>query len=271
MKKRLSKKKPSAKPARKRRSRPTARKIVKPAARKLANAAPKSPPVPQTAKTPEALTEADKMAAKQRDISVSEFFLKNRHLLGFDNAKKALLTTVREAVDNSLDACEEAKISPDILVEIKQLEGDRFTVIVADNGPGVVKEQIPRIFGKLLYGSKFHSMKQSRGQQGIGISAAGMYGQLTTGSPTRITSRISAKKPAHYFEIQIDTAKNQPTVIKDEIVKWTRPHETKVEIELEAKFQKGHHSVEDYVRQTIISNHHIELTYHGPVGPKETY
>jgi DNA topoisomerase-6 subunit B len=219
-------------------------------------------------------TEADKMAAKQRDISVSEFFLKNRHLLGFDNAKKALLTTVREAVDNSLDACEEAKIQPEILIEIKQLEGgreDRFRVIVSDNGPGVVKEQIPRIFGKLLYGSKFHSMKQSRGQQGIGISAAGMYGQLTTGAPTRITSRISAKKPAHYFEIQIDTAKNQPTVVKDEVVKWQRPHGTKVDIELEAKFQKGRHSVEDYVRQTALANPHIELQYHGPDGTKEHY
>lgn len=216
-------------------------------------------------------TEADKMAAKQRDISVSEFFLKNRHLLGFDNAKKALLTTVREAVDNSLDACEEAKILPNIFVEIKELEGDRFVVVVSDNGPGVVKEQIPRIFGKLLYGSKFHSMKQSRGQQGIGISAAGMYGQLTTGSPTKITSRISAKKPAHYFEIQIDTAKNQPTVIKDEIVKWQRPHGTKVEIELEAKFQKGRHSVEDYIRQTALANPHVELIYHGPDGTKEHY
>ena len=50
------------------------------------------------------------MALKQRDISVSEFFAKNRHLLGFDNPRKALLTTVKEAVDNSLDACEEAGI-----------------------------------------------------------------------------------------------------------------------------------------------------------------
>lgn len=221
--------------------------------------------------SPKGDTQADKMAAKQRDISVSEFFLKNRHLLGFDNAKKALLTTVREAVDNSLDACEEAKISPEIFIEIKQLEEDRFLVTVEDNGPGVVKEQIPRIFGKLLYGSKFHSMKQSRGQQGIGISAAGMYGQLTTGAPTRITSRISAKKPAHYFEIQIDTAKNNPTVVKDEVVKWKPPHGTKVSIELEAKFQKGRHSVEDYVRQTIIANPHIELIYHGPDGTKEHY
>lgn len=251
---------------------PSPKKPEKKVATKAATKPAKNPPAEKAAPTGGA-TEADRLAAKQRDISVSEFFLKNRHLLGFDNAKKALLTTVREAVDNSLDACEEAKISPNIYIEIKELEdhADRFRVVVADNGPGVVKEQIPRIFGKLLYGSKFHSMKQSRGQQGIGISAAGMYGQLTTGSPTRITSRISSKKPAHYFEIHIDTAKNQPTVVKDEVVKWERPHGTKVDIELEAKFQKGRHSVEDYVRQTIISNPHIELIYHGPDKVKEHY
>ena len=135
------------------------------------------------------------MAQKQREISISEFFTKNRHLLGFDNPSKALLTTIKEAVDNSLDACEEAGILPDITVEVRDLafeasgEGDltkgegRFVVTVEDNGPGIVKAQAPKIFGKLLYGSKFHRLKQSRGQQGIGISAAAMYGQLTTGQP----------------------------------------------------------------------------------------
>ena len=58
---------------------------------------------------------------KQREISVSEFFTKNRHLLGFDNPAKALLTTVKEAVDNSLDACEEAGILPTLLVEITEI------------------------------------------------------------------------------------------------------------------------------------------------------
>ncbi|MHC4984203.1 MAG: ATP-binding protein, partial [Planctomycetota bacterium] len=117
---------------------------------------------------------AQSMAAKQREISVSEFFTKNRHLLGFDNPRKALLTAVKEAVDNALDACEEAHILPDISVEIKPVKDveDRFTVAVTDNGPGIVKAQIPKIFGKLLYGSKFHRLKMSRGQQGIGISAA---------------------------------------------------------------------------------------------------
>ncbi|OVE78327.1 DNA topoisomerase VI subunit B [bacterium F11] len=214
---------------------------------------------------------AEKMAGKQREISVSEFFLKNRHLLGFDNPKKALLTTIKEAVDNSLDACEEGNILPDLYVEVKQLEEDRFIVIIEDNGPGVVREQIPKIFGKLLYGSKFHSMKQSRGQQGIGISAAGMYGQLTTGSSTKITSRTSPKKPAHYFEIHIDTNKNVPTILKDEIVEWKKNHGTKVEIELEAKYQKGRSSIDNYIRQTVVANPHMTLTYINPVGEKEIY
>ena len=120
-------------------------------------------------------TKAHEMAEKQREISVSEFFAKNRHLLGFDNPRKALLMAVKEACDNSLDACEEARHLPEINVELHQLKEDRFKVIIEDNGPGIVKEQIPKIFGKLLYGSKFHRLRTSRGQQGIGISAVLLY------------------------------------------------------------------------------------------------
>ena len=150
---------------------------------------------------------AETLAKGQREISVSEFFVKNRHLLGFDNPSKALLTTIKEAVDNSLDACEEAGILPELHIEVHDLaleakpkdaeltkgEG-RFLVVVQDNGPGIVKAQVPKIFGKLLYGSKFHRFKQARGQQGIGISAAAMYGQLTTGKPIRVTSRVGKGK-----------------------------------------------------------------------------
>ncbi len=142
---------------------------------------------------------AQSMADSQRDISVSEFFVKNRHLLGFDSPRKALLTTVKEAVDNAIDACEEAGILPEIWVHIQRNKkvANRFKVGVQDNGPGILKKQIPLIFGKLLYGSKFHRLRMSRGQQGIGISAAGMYGLLTTGKPVKIMSKVSKRKPAH--------------------------------------------------------------------------
>jgi DNA topoisomerase-6 subunit B len=156
---------------------------------------------------------AQSMAASQRDISVSEFFAKNRHLLGFDSPRRALLTTVKEAVDNALDACEEAGILPEIWVHLKRTGPDRFSVGIQDNGPGILKKTIPLIFGKLLYGSKFHRLRMSRGQQGIGISAAGMYGVLTTGKPVKIISKIPKKSPAHYYEIQIDTKKNRPEIL----------------------------------------------------------
>jgi DNA topoisomerase-6 subunit B len=201
---------------------------------------PKAPKKTRTPKAPKSRSRAtaQDMAKKQRDISVSEFFAKNRHLLGFDNPSKALLTTVKEGVDNALDACEEAGIPPNVRVEIHQIDESRFRVVIEDNGPGIVKAQVPKIFGRLLYGSKFHRLRQSRGQQGIGISAAGMYGLLTTGKPVHITTRTGDKKPAHHFQLVIDTKSNDPVVKKDEEVDWDRPHGTRVEIELEGAFRR---------------------------------
>jgi DNA topoisomerase-6 subunit B len=206
------------------------------------------------------------MATRQRDISVSEFFTKNRHLLGFDNPAKALLTTVKEAVDNSLDACEEAGILPDLVVEIREIAEGRFRVAVEDNGPGIVKPQIPKIFAKLLYGSKFHRLKQSRGQQGIGISAAGLYGQLTTGKPVEIISKTGKGRPAFRIELRIDTKRNQPDVVKDETVEWAKDHGTRVEIELVAAYRGGRTGVDAYVEQTVVANPHLELRYQPPKG-----
>ncbi|MFH1053634.1 MAG: DNA topoisomerase VI subunit B [Candidatus Woesearchaeota archaeon] len=204
------------------------------------------------------------LAKGQREISISQFFEKNRHLLGFDNKRKALLTTVKEAVDNSLDACEEADILPDISVEIIDMGNDRFKVIVEDNGPGIVKEQIPKIFAKLLYGSKFHSMKQQRGQQGIGISASVLYAQLTTGKPAKITSRISKSSPTHYYELHIDTQKNKPEIVKDETVEWKKDHGIRIELDLEGSYLGGNQSVDEYLKETAIVNPHVSLIYTNP-------
>ena len=138
------------------------------------------------------------MAARQREISISEFFTKNRHLLGFDNPQKALLTAIKEAVDNSLDACEEAGILPELIVEIHEVGEERFRIAVQDNGPGIVRQQIPKIFGKLLYGSKFHRLKQQRGQQGIGISASASASApaLSRSRPSRLrTGRAGPNGP----------------------------------------------------------------------------
>lgn len=217
-----------------------------------------------TEKQPAAAT-AVEMASRQREISVSEFFLKNRHLLGFDTPAKALLTAVKEAVDNALDACEEAGILPEIRVQVSDRYG-KSRVIVEDNGPGIVESQIARIFGKLLYGSKFHKLSQSRGQQGMGISAAGMYGQLTVGKPLHIVSRVAGDELASELFVSVDTARNRPDIHKKRRLPWDRPHGTRVEIELEGHPQKGPHSVETYLRLTAIANPHVAIDYSGPGG-----
>ncbi|MBS1267237.1 MAG: Type 2 DNA topoisomerase 6 subunit B [Candidatus Woesearchaeota archaeon] len=209
-------------------------------------------------------TIAYELAKGQRDISIAEFFSRNRHLLGFDNPKKALLTTIKEAVDNSLDACEEADILPEIEIQAIDMGDDRFKVVIEDNGPGIVKKQVPKIFAKLLYGSKFFKLSQSRGQQGIGISASVMYGQLTTGRPAKIISKISKNDPAHYYELVIDTKKNKPDIIKDEVVEWDKNRGTRVEIDLEATYRRGKRSVDAYLKYTAVVNPHATIIYTSP-------
>ena len=210
---------------------------------------------------------AEELAKKQRQISIAEFFERNKQILGFDSLTRALITCVKEAVDNSLDACEEAGILPDIIVEIKQTDGDEYKISVEDNGPGIVKSQIPHVFGRLLYGSRFHSLKQSRGQQGIGISAAVLYSQLTTGKPAVITSKIGEGFPAHKIELIIDTKKNLPRIIKEEMVHWKKKSGTRIELFIKGKYVKNRkQSVYEYLRSTAIVNPHARITFIEPDG-----
>jgi DNA topoisomerase-6 subunit B len=255
---------------------------------------------PPMKKKPAARATAETLAARQRDISVSEFFAKNRHLLGFDNPRKALLTTVKEAVDNSLDACEEAGILPDITVIIEDLQPDRpasakssrYRVTVVDNGPGIVRKQVEHIFGRLLYGSKFHRLKMSRGQQGIGISAAGMYGLITTGRPMMIQTRPHAGRKAHHIELAMNTKTNRAEVTVDEetddfplqrlrdlpqvraadtpiLDPRDYPTGTSVTIELEGKYQRGRGSVDEFLELTAIANPHARITFVRPTRTTE--
>ncbi len=208
-----------------------------------------------------------KLAKRQESISIAEFFEKNRQILGFDSQPRSLITTVKEAVDNALDACEEAEILPDILIFVEQTGRDVITLIVEDNGPGIVRRQIPCVFAKLLYGSRFHAVKQSRGQQGIGISAAVLHSQLTSGRPVRIISKIGKDHPAHYFELVINTKTNEPEILKDKEIEWDRLHGTRVELEMEASYVRGRRqSVYEYLKETAIVNPHARITLVEPNG-----
>ncbi|MBI1979112.1 MAG: DNA topoisomerase VI subunit B [Candidatus Aenigmarchaeota archaeon] len=211
---------------------------------------------------------AEELAQQLRAVSVAEFFEKNRHLLGYENPTKALITIVKEFVDNALDACEEARILPDVKVLVKEISPDRFRVRTEDNGPGIVEEKLALAFGKLLYGSKFHRLKMSRGTQGLGASGSVLYSQLTTGKPVRLVS--STGKDIHEIEVTIDVNKNEPRIVSHKQErnpnKW---HGLKIEVETEGRYIEGRQSVLEYLRQTAMCNPYAKIVFEGPNGRVE--
>ena len=212
------------------------------------------------------------LAKKQKEISVAEFFERNKHILGFGNPTRALVTTIKEAVDNGLDACEEVGILPDVTVQISNGEDENECVIVIeDNGPGIVKEQMKHIFGRLLYGSRFHAIRQSRGQQGIGISAVVLYSQLTTGKHAKVTSKIQEDYPAVVMELAIDTNKNRAEVISRSLDHWEKPTGTRIEVPIQADYTRGRRYIYDYLKNTSIVNPHAKITFVEPDGTKHLF
>ncbi|MBT5660633.1 MAG: DNA topoisomerase VI subunit B [Euryarchaeota archaeon] len=217
---------------------------------------------------------AERMAQNQKQVAISEFFEKNKHFLGFDSLTRSLITAVKEAVDNSLDACEEARILPKIRVQITKIDDKKNILELKseDNGPGIPQRSIEKVFGQLLFGSRFHAIRQSRGQQGIGITGVVMYSQLTTGRKTHVRSKIATEASAAIVDIGLDTRKNKATKSNESREIWENPdgsfkeHGLEVTTRMKAKYQKGRQSVYQYLRMTSIVNPHADITFIDPEG-----
>ena len=217
---------------------------------------------------------AERMAQNQKQVAISEFFEKNKHFLGFDSLVRSLITAVKEAVDNSLDACEEARILPDIRVKVTKIDDkkDIIELQTEDNGPGIPKRSIEKVFGQLLFGSRFHAIRQSRGQQGIGITGVVMYSQLTTGRKTHVRSKIATETSAAVVDIGLDTRKNKATKTNEDREIWELPdgslkeHGLEITCRMKAKYQRGRQSVYQYLRMTSIVNPHADITFEDPDG-----
>ena len=213
------------------------------------------------------MSEKKPSMGKQKQIAISEFFEKNKHFLGFDSLQRAIITAVKESVDNSLDACEEVRILPDIRIEVKRLEGNRVELITQDNGPGIPRDSIEHVFGKFLLGSRFHAIRQTRGQQGIGITGVVMYSQLTTGAKTRVVSKVKDDATAVFVDLGIDTRKNKAIksgeirdIWIDNVTGEEVDHGLRIETVMNAKYQRGKQSVYQYLRMTSIVNPHATIT-----------
>ena len=210
------------------------------------------------------------METKFERISPSDFFYRNRDLAGFSSPSRALYMSVRELVENSLDACEEARILPTILVDLSLAsEGaggvGLYRLRVQDNGIGVDAGFIPLAFATVLYGSKY-GLRQSRGTFGLGGKMALLYGQITTNHPFKVVSS-TGRRDIHEFSLMIDIVENKPNVFDHKRHRnsdgWRG---TAIEFELEADYSGSKAKIVEYLKETAMSNPHATLSFVDPRG-----
>jgi DNA topoisomerase-6 subunit B len=203
-------------------------------------------------------------------ISPSEFFYRNRDLAGFSNPTRSLYTSVREFVENALDACDQKKILPDIHLSIKAVDPEQpdpkhYILTVKDNGPGIDSKHVPHAFGTVLYGSKF-GLKQARGMFGLGATMAILYGQITTNKPVTVKSCVD-EKTLDEFVMLLDIQKNKPVILKH-TTKEASKTGLSVSIVLEGDYSKAGSKIRDYVSETSLITPYASITFEDPAGEK---
>lgn len=204
--------------------------------------------------------------------STAEYFAKNLQMVGFSSPAKAVLTTIKEGVDNSLDACEENGVLPEITVIIEKMGpglttkgSDLIKITVQDNGPGIEEEFVPQVYGTFLASSKFGRGKCSRGVQGLGASSAVAHGQTTTTQGVKVITKLAKAKKAYSCTIEIDFKNNKGMVKHPKEVDATFPHGTRIEFLLDGKVQiNGDAGVLAYLNGTALVNPALTLHYKLP-------
>lgn len=206
--------------------------------------------------------------SKITSSSTAEYFAKNLQQVGFSSPVKAVLTTLKESMDNSLDACEEAGILPSIIVEIKKVgkggarSTDLIEISVEDNGPGLEATDMTKVFGEYLASSKFGRGRCSRGQQGIGISAATTWAQLTNAAGVQVISKTKSMRKAVRAQVDVDIKGNRGVVKNKETFQWDKNHGTRVTFRIDGRIQlKGDGGLLTYLEGTTLVNPHLELNY----------
>lgn len=200
--------------------------------------------------------------------STAEYFAKNLQQVGFSSPLKAVLTTLKEAVDNSLDACEAAGILPDLSIEVTKVGSgstkntDLIKIVVEDNGPGIDADDIAKVFGEYLASSKFGRGQCSRGQQGIGISAATTWAQMTNARGVLVTSKTKGMRKALSGQVDVDIKSNTGILRNKEMIEWSRPHGTSVEFVIDGRIQmNGDGGLVTYIEGTVLVNPHLSIKY----------
>ncbi len=208
--------------------------------------------------------------AKQKitTSSTAEYFSKNLQQVGFSSPTKAVLTTLKEAVDNSLDACDDEGILPELSILIEKIGAgtmkntDLVKIRVEDNGPGLEVDDLAMVFGEYLASSKFGRGRCSRGQQGIGISAATTWAQLTSAKGVAVITKTAKMRQAVSATVEVDI-KNNKGVLKDKkSLSWDRPHGVCVEFFIDGRIQlNGEGGLLTYLTGTALVNPHVNVKF----------
>ncbi len=210
------------------------------------------------------------------EISPADFFYRNKALAGFDNPVKATYTIVRELVENALDACEEARRLPEVLVILERIKEkdssidvesevptELYTLSVRDNGTGLSPEEIPRAFGQVLVSSKY-KLIQSRGTFGLGGTMALLYGQITTNMPFEITSSTGGR--IHKVTMKIDIQANRPVVLEKEVLGASIEPFTEVKLHFRGNYPRAKSKIMDYLKQTAMITPYANIEFRDPEG-----
>ena len=203
-----------------------------------------------------------------KELSPSEFFYRYREIAGYSNPTRAFYQTVKELVENALDACDSHGILPNVKVEISEVDVEKlhYMITVEDNGIGVSPKHVPKAFGQVLYGSKY-KLRQTRGIFGLGVTMAILYGQITTGKPVTIITRPIRSKYRWFFKIRVDIKKNRPIILRKEAWKEDkREHGTRVSIVIEGDWFKAKNRIYEYIKRTAIATPYAEIVLKDPQG-----
>ncbi|MGC8648783.1 MAG: DNA topoisomerase VI subunit B [Candidatus Micrarchaeia archaeon] len=214
---------------------------------------------------------AEEIFKEFKEHSIAEFFKKNRQMLGYSGMVRSLVTIVHEYVTNSLDACEEAGILPNIEVKIDEIGENKYKISVSDNGPGIPKKYVGKALGTILAGTKFHRYMQQRGQQGIGAAGCLLFAQTTTGKPIHVKSSVGNGK-VYTCDIAIDTLKNQPVITNMNEFDDNNFKGLMIEGEFaDVKYENSEHGVFEYLKRTALANPHCQINFIDPTGKNNLF
>jgi DNA topoisomerase-6 subunit B len=226
------------------------------------------------------------------EISAADFFYRNRDIAGFTNPARAIFSSIRELIENSLDAADSVSIPPDIYIRLSYEDEEKFESELAsekkteeeedeevaetfetgtyklhieDNGSGVPARHMPSAFGQVLFGSKY-KLKQARGTFGLGGTMALLYGQITTHKPAQVISGTGGAK-FYFYKLMVDIQRNRP-IIMDRKILFNKEgwRGTVVDFTLEADYSKAMPRIIEYLKQTGLVNPYANITFIDPKG-----